>query len=537
MAQMSKKPWRQVIASTWHLIHFDGKELGYVAIYTLVLGIISVAVPFASQILVNQTAFTGAVTPIVMLSMIVLGVLIIGVGTRLFQLRVLELIKTRIFVRIGFTSANALLRKHKGPIDREISNRFFEISTLQTDFASILTEGLGALAVISFGVVLLALYHPFLFAFCLVLICGCLLTILPFSRASIESLYEKSNHKYRTAHWLSEVAEHRNLLQYGPTDHFIWDLTNSRIERYVVSQLKYLRVFLIQAGGLSIVRAIGTSAFLGLGGWLVLIGQLNMGQFVAAEIVILSVLSSLGKFDKFLDSAYDCIVATQKIAQLIDPDSSEQEEIVSTVPFAALQIQSKALASPVKIPRGHIVRIQSKSKTFGSQFLVALAGAPHLPNHTGSILSDLTVSANGEELPQKIRHHIMLYLSSAAALRMSIGQNLTLLMPADAHADGGQKSFTLPDLKSLKEWKDGFHKILEPSQMLAAQKAKISILRCFFDTREIQLIDQFFDDVETEDQIQFLTEYRQKYPDRILIIHSRSSELDKLFDQVLETKS
>ena len=533
MYDVNQTSWKSLFAPAWNLLKLDRKELGLVVVHTFALGLISVTVPFASQIMVNQTAFTGVALPIALLSTIVLGVLLIGVAAKVFQLRVLEMIKTRLFLRVGFHAAEALLRRHRDRVPREIANRFFDIVTLQSDFAILLTNALSAFVLIVFGSILLGLYHPFLFIFFWGAVGGCVGVVFPLARRALRALYNKSTYKYRTAYFLFEIAENQKLLRQGSDEHLVWNLTHRRLQDYVVSQIQYLKAFLWQAGGLLVVQAVGTSAFLGLGGWLVLQGQLNMGQFVAAEIVMLSLLGSLNKFEKYLDSAYDCVVASQKIEQLTlvasRPISDEKRPASD---FHSITLENPTLHLPqtdrttkrVALTAGSIVRLFSTtSKTSVCQFLQKWSeDSAHFQGFR----------RGGVEIPKSEAHNYVLYIENSTVLQMSILDNLKLLEHPDSlSSDNTDQRLNLP---CFSDWREQLGSIAVGNRWTAAERAKISVLRSFFAPQPLILIDHFFDDMETADQIRFLEDCRAVFPQRIVIVHSRSSLLDTHFDQALE---
>ncbi len=174
------RSWRELLRPVWRMVEFDGGEVFILLIYTLALGVVSAAVPFASQVLVNQAAFTGAAPPIVALATIVLGVLLIGAFIRLFQIRVAALIAKRAFVRSALRGTESLLDHPSRAYefdDREVANRFFDVMTFQVAFGVLASEGLGVVVLSIVGIIILALYHPMFFAFSCAVMLLCIIVI------------------------------------------------------------------------------------------------------------------------------------------------------------------------------------------------------------------------------------------------------------------------------------------------------------------------------------------------------------------------
>jgi ABC-type bacteriocin/lantibiotic exporter with double-glycine peptidase domain len=68
------------------------------------------------------------------------------------------------------------------------------------------------------------------------------------------------------------------------------------------------------------LQATAAAALLGVGGALVLAGELTLGQLVAAELIVGSVVAGLAKLGKHLEAAYDLFAAVDKIGHLVDLD-------------------------------------------------------------------------------------------------------------------------------------------------------------------------------------------------------------------------
>ena len=55
-----------------------------------------------------------------------------------------------------------------------------------------------------------------------------------------------------------------------------------------------------------------------LGGWLVVAGQLTLGQLVASELIITAIVAAVAKLGKQIESFYDLMAATDKLGVLLD---------------------------------------------------------------------------------------------------------------------------------------------------------------------------------------------------------------------------
>ena len=192
-SEQNQLSWRELVWPALRLVQLDGREVFILLVYTLALGLVSAAVPLASQVLVNQVAFTGAAPPVIALAVIVLGVLLIGTFIRLFQIRVTALIAKRIFVRTAIEGTRALLNRPSSAYefdDREVANRFFDVMTFQVGFSVLASEFSGVLVLSVVGIAILALYHPLFFAFAIVVTLACIIVITAPARRGIRTQHQ-----------------------------------------------------------------------------------------------------------------------------------------------------------------------------------------------------------------------------------------------------------------------------------------------------------------------------------------------------------
>jgi len=66
------------------------------------------------------------------------------------------------------------------------------------------------------------------------------------------------------------------------------------------------------------LQAMASSALLGVGGWLVVQRQLSLGQLIASEFVVTSVVAALVKLVKHLETYYDLLAAVDKLGALVE---------------------------------------------------------------------------------------------------------------------------------------------------------------------------------------------------------------------------
>ncbi|MDX1651516.1 MAG: ABC transporter ATP-binding protein [Brumimicrobium sp.] len=306
----------------WNLIKADAKEIRNIYYYSFFSGLIGLSLPLGVQAIVNLIQ-GGRVSSawIVLVVIVVLGVAFNGIF-QILQLRITENIQQKIFTRAAFEFAyripriklEALLQSYAP----ELMNRFFDIMTIQKGLSKILISVSTAGIQVILGLLLLSLYHPFFILFSFFLLTVLFLIFRLTSRKGLVTSLEESKHKYRLAHWLEETA--RTSISFklaGDTDYSL-KRANSHAEKYLKAREKHFRILAGQYGLLVLFKVLVATGLLALGGVLVMQQEMNIGQFVAAEIIIVLIINSVEKLIRDLEIIYDVLTALEKVSQVTD---------------------------------------------------------------------------------------------------------------------------------------------------------------------------------------------------------------------------
>lgn len=304
------------------LAGLERADIAVVVVYSGAIGLVSLAVPVATQALVNTVAFTVLVQPLVVLSLLVfLGLAVAGV-LRVLQHRVIEVLQQRLFVRAAHDAVRRLVRadirafrEHGAP---ELMNRFFDIANVQKAASTLLMDGLAVVLQGTVSLVLLAFYHPALLAFDVLLIILIAVTIFGLGRNGVATAIKESKAKYQTAAWIEDMAGAMRTFKAKGADEFALAKADELAREYVLARRKHFKVLIRQVVASYVLQAIATATLLGLGGWLVIQGELTLGQLVAAELVVTGVLSGVSKFGKYLENYYDLVASVDKIGVIVD---------------------------------------------------------------------------------------------------------------------------------------------------------------------------------------------------------------------------
>ncbi|HEX8824305.1 MAG TPA: ABC transporter ATP-binding protein [Archangium sp.] len=322
------------------LVRLEAADLRAVAMYAVGVGLFALTTPIAVQSLVNTVAFGSLLQPLVVLSILLLGGLVFAGGLRAMQNWVVEILQQRIFIRVVSDLSHRLPRVQARAFDRahgpELVNRFFDVVTVQKASSSLLLEGLSVVLQASIGLLMLAFYHPLLLAFDFFLLLALAGIIFGFGHAAASAGIKESKAKYAVAAWLQELARHRIAFrQHGGTAHAL-RRADELARDYLGARRKHFKYLFRQILGALGLQAVASALLLGLGGWLVINRQLTLGQLVAAELIVTTVVAAIAKFGKHLEAYYDLLAAMDKLGQLVDlPLEEDNGESVPPTPGPA----------------------------------------------------------------------------------------------------------------------------------------------------------------------------------------------------------
>lgn len=310
----------------------ERRDILSLLIFAVLSGVLYLALPFAVDSIVTNLAFGAQTKPYfqallaiaqVLTVCLLLQALVIG-----FQYYVAELIQRRIFVRAAGDLAFRLPRVKAETMDGvhgpELVNRFLDVVTVQKNTAFFLVEGINLVAASVIGMVLLALYHPLLLAFVILLVIIITATIWLFGRKAVDTAIDESRSKYELVAWFEEIAAYPAMFK-GPGG---YDLaqgrTNMLASQYILARTRHFGIVLRQVSGLLAVSVLSSVALLLLGTWLVLSQQITLGQLVASELIMSGIVASLIKLGKKLESWYDTMAATDKLGHLFDLETETE---------------------------------------------------------------------------------------------------------------------------------------------------------------------------------------------------------------------
>ncbi|MGB3588473.1 MAG: ATP-binding cassette domain-containing protein, partial [Tunicatimonas sp.] len=258
---------------------------------------------------------------VLLIALVIIAILVSGV-LQIMQISMVEVLQRRVFAKTAFEfayrvpkiDAEALFKYHTP----ELINRFFDILTIQKGLPKILIDLSTALLQIFFGLILLSFYHPFFVFFALLLVTILFLIFYFTGPKGLESSIIESKYKYKVAFWLEELARALSSFKIAGTTRLPMKKADYNINQYLLHRKVHFGVLIRQFSFIVLFKVLITGGVLVLGTILVIDRQITLGQFVAAEIIIVLVFGAVEKIIINLDTVYDVLTAVDKIGHVTD---------------------------------------------------------------------------------------------------------------------------------------------------------------------------------------------------------------------------
>lgn len=304
------------------LLAVDRREILYIYLYASFNGLVNLSLPLGIQAIINFIS-GGQVTIswIILVIAVILGTMFAGL-MQIMQLVINERIQQNIFTRSAFEFAYRIprlkienLKNHYAP---ELVNRFFDTLTIQKGLSKVLIDFSTSTLQIIFGLLLLSFYSTYFIGFSI------LFALLAFALfrftgpPGLKASLQESRYKYQVVHWLEEVARTMPTFKLSGIPPLTMDKTDGLVSSYLSSRKRHFRMLLTQFIGMVSLKVLITAGLLIIGSLLVINQQLNIGQFVASEIIIIILLNSVEKLIRSIESIYDVITATEKLGDVTD---------------------------------------------------------------------------------------------------------------------------------------------------------------------------------------------------------------------------
>ena len=329
----------------------DRKDVGLIYVFAVFNGLVNLSLPLGVQAIIQLiNGATISSSWWVLIAVVLIGTALTGI-LQILQLSVLESIQQRLFSRAAIEFAyrtprfkTEALRKLE-PTD--LMNRFFDVLTIQKGMPKILLDFATSGLNIVFGLVLLSFYHPFFVFFGLIALMLLALVFYLYGNKGLKTSYTESSYKYKTAFWLEEVARSLTTFKMAGRTDLPTQKSDALAQSYIKARKAHFKVLMGQYAYTVGFKVVITAGLLIIGGLLVMQRELNIGQFVAGEIIIILIINATEKIIFSLESIYDTMTGLEKIGQVSD-----------------IELEQRRGDASIDIPHNQAVELEVKNLNF-----------------------------------------------------------------------------------------------------------------------------------------------------------------------------
>lgn len=509
----------------------EKKDVTNIYFYAILNGLVSLSIPLGIQSIISFVMGATMVTSIYLLIFfVVLGTFFVG-HFRLKVLQIIEKIQQKIFVEFSVAFTEKLpkvdlssSRKYYLP---ELVNRFFDVQNLQKGISKILLEIPTALIQIFFGILLLSFYHVWFLAFGGLVVLSVAVIFRYTMESGIKSSIEESDKKYDTAAWIEDIAGSVKTFKMHSENETHLQGTDERVSEYLDHRTSHFKVLMFQYKTIIAFKVIITLVMLVIGTYLMLDQQLNIGAFIATEIVVLSIMAAVEKLIISLESYYDIIASYAKLTKVTELKEESDGDIELSQKYHGTEVELKDVnfafqdASPIlndlnfKIKSNSLNVVTGNTGAGKSLLLNMLAG--FYEPASGAILFDKFPLKNLNK--QLFRSQVGLYLENMKVIQGTVLENI-LLGNSSSDTESILKVSEKIGIENISHlFSNGFYTDISEtdSEITFSSRKKILLLRTLLGDKRLILLENPMAGMPEEFQ-QKLLQYLHEVKERATVV-------------------
>lgn len=525
---MTKNPFQKFIA----MLSEDRRDIMYLYAYALFYAIVNLSLPLGVQAIIGLIQAGMVSTSWIILSAVVTAGVLVGGVLQILQLSISEILQQRIFTRAAFEFTYRIPRFQnasiRGQYPPELINRFFDTLNVQKGLSKILMDFSASSLQILIGLILLSTYHPFFITFGVALIIVLVAILYYTGPRGLDSSMQESTYKYKIAHWLKEIARTMDTFKRAGHTELPLERTDELVNRYLEHRKRHWKVLIFQYANIVGFKAFVTLGLLIIGGLLVIQNEINVGQFVASEIVIILIINSAEKLILTMEPIYDVLTAVEKMSTVTNIPLEEDQgamlfDTIDTGMGASLELKDLTYTSEdgsrailnnlnLNIPSGARAVITGPNGS-GKSTLLRLLAVQYEPTHG-------TVSFNGYPSGNlntaDLRYHVGDCFLSEDLFEGTLVENITLGRPEIELSDVEWAVQGLGLQSFIKSLPKGYETMVGPTArpLSSSLVERILLARAIVVRPRLLLLDDIFhlfDPKERKSIVEFIWDPNQPW--------------------------
>lgn len=320
-------PFSKVMRLFGQVLSGEKSYIYLAIIYGISISFLSLATPISVQMLINTVANTGLAIPLIVLSATLFGLLALSGLLNALRVHLMELFARRFYARmVSEITVKTIYSQNPFFADEKKSalfNRYFDIIVVTKNIPILLIGAFTLILQAGVGFALVSFYHPFLLAFTVVFLFLLWLVWIIWGKSAANAAMRLSRSKHNGAQWIEDLGNSNGFFKSERNIRHALARSNAATEEYLREHKSYFRKHFAQTLSLLFIYAIASAALLGLGGWLVIQGELTLGQLVAAELILTAAFFGISQLGSYLIYFYDLCASIEELS-LFDEVTQEQ---------------------------------------------------------------------------------------------------------------------------------------------------------------------------------------------------------------------
>lgn len=325
---------RDIFAHLGMLLRLERSILGIIASYAVAIGFFLLCVPIAVQELVSTFSFAMEPRMIFTLALFVASSLTGVAAFRVLQARAVETFQQRIYTRIAIGFTLLLPRLRDDTFTTPQAYRFMEADLLTRALVAMVADLFNVAVVGTIGVTMLILFHPFFVFYILVLGLGFVGLLTLFGRGGFFITLEMSRLHYDIFGWIQNIAHNLPHLRAAGDSPYLIERTDTLTRMYArIRQRRSDTLTGRQYKAAALWQVAGHSGLIMTAGLLVVDGQLTVGQFAAAEVLVGNLLLNMDTLARRMVAMFFTFVSCREMAAVFSLPTEEdgaKEDLPST---------------------------------------------------------------------------------------------------------------------------------------------------------------------------------------------------------------
>jgi ABC-type bacteriocin/lantibiotic exporter with double-glycine peptidase domain len=539
-------PAENAVRRIFQILKLDKREIWSVYFYAILNGLIQLSLPLGIQSIISFVLGGSISTSLVILIIVVVVGVFLGGLLQVNQMKIIEKVQQKMFVRYSFEYAHRIPRLDLKSVDQyylpELVNRFFDTISLQKGISKLLLDIPTATIQILFGLILLSFYHPVFIAFSLLLVAIVYFILYYSGNRGLQTSLRESDFKYGVAGWLEELARVVRSFKFSKVTSLNLRRTDGLVNGYLNARTSHFRILLFQYWTLVAFKVLITAAMLIVGSVLLIQQQLNIGQFIAAEIVILLVLNSVEKLIINLDKVYDVLTSVEKLGKVTDKPVDMEGEVTMARVNRGMKVVTNSLSFQYdssyvlkdvnfEVEAGKKIAVMGTDGSGKSTLLRLLSGV--FPSYEGGLLIDDIPLRN--YLGDSFRQQTGVLLQQQDIFLGTLLENITMgddqVRPEDIMNLAAR--IGLSDFLQTQD--EGFSTMLDPMGKRLSRSViqKILLLRALINHPRLMLLEEPWRGLEEENRIRIQDFLLNESPASTVFVESNDETFARRADEIM----